>query len=87
MNDDTRIVITGIGLSAPNGHNLQEFRENLLAGKSGIGTIDAHYIGEVIAGACDFDASRYQTKKELFTTRYLLQMMVIQTLEVLIFLK
>ncbi|UCD27404.1 MAG: beta-ketoacyl-[acyl-carrier-protein] synthase family protein [Planctomycetota bacterium] len=65
MNNDTRIVITGIGLSAPNGNNLQEFRENLLAGKSGIGKIDAHYMGEVIAGACDFDASMYQTKKEL----------------------
>jgi len=37
----------------------------LLAGKSGIGTIDAHYMGQVIAGACDFDASKYQTKKEL----------------------
>ncbi|MCJ7522765.1 MAG: beta-ketoacyl-[acyl-carrier-protein] synthase family protein [Dehalococcoidia bacterium] len=65
MNNDTRIVITGIGLSAPNGNSLHEFRENLLAGNSGIGTIDAHYMGEVIAGACDFDDSKYQTKKEL----------------------
>ena len=65
MNSDTRIVITGIGLSAPNGNNLREYRENLLAGNSGIGTIDAHYMGTVIAGACDFDDSKYQTKKEL----------------------
>jgi 3-oxoacyl-[acyl-carrier-protein] synthase II len=65
MNNNTRVVITGIGLSAPNGNGLREFRENLLAGKSGIGTIEAHYMGEVIAGTCDFDASLYQTKKEL----------------------
>jgi len=65
MNNQARIVVTGIGLSAPNGNSLQEFRQNLLAGESGIGTINAHYMGEVIAGACDFDTSKYQTKKEL----------------------
>jgi 3-oxoacyl-[acyl-carrier-protein] synthase II len=65
MADETRIVITGIGLSAPNGNSLAEFRQNLLAGKSGIGKIEAHYVGEVIAGACDFDPLKYQTKKEL----------------------
>jgi 3-oxoacyl-[acyl-carrier-protein] synthase II len=65
MNDDTRIVITGIGLSAPNGNNLAEFRQNLLAGNSGIGKIETHYMGEVIAGACDFDPLKYQSKKEL----------------------
>ena len=65
MNDVARVVITGVGLSAPNGNDLREFRANLLAGKSGIGTIDTHYMGSVIAGTCDFDASKYQTKKEL----------------------
>ena len=63
--DKSRIVITGIGLSAPNGNNLTEFRQNLLAGKSGIGKIETHYMGEVIAGACDFDLLKYQGKKEL----------------------
>jgi 3-oxoacyl-[acyl-carrier-protein] synthase II len=63
--DKSRIVITGIGLSAPNGNNLTEFRQNLLAGKSGIGKIETHYMGEVIAGACDFDLLKYQSKKEL----------------------
>jgi 3-oxoacyl-[acyl-carrier-protein] synthase II len=65
MTDRTRIVITGIGLTAPNGNNLAEFRQNLLAGKSGVSTIDTHYMGEVIAGVCDYDALKYQTKKEL----------------------
>jgi len=37
----------------------------LLAGKSGVGTIQTHYMGEVIAGMCDFDPLRYQRKKEL----------------------
>ena len=65
MTNRTRIVITGIGLTAPNGNNLQEFRHNLLAGKSGVGTIETHYMGEVLAGICDFDPLRYQRKKEL----------------------
>ena len=65
MTDRTRIVITGIGLTAPNGNNLTEFRRNLLAGESGVSTIDTHYMGEVIAGVCDFDALKYQKKKEI----------------------
>jgi 3-oxoacyl-[acyl-carrier-protein] synthase II len=65
MNNETRVVITGIGLSAPNGNSLAEFRQNLLAGKSGIGKIETHYMGEVIAGACDFDPLKYQKKKEV----------------------
>ncbi|TET16213.1 MAG: beta-ketoacyl-[acyl-carrier-protein] synthase family protein [Dehalococcoidia bacterium] len=65
MLDETRIVITGIGLTAPNGNNLAEFRQNLLAGKSGVGKIETHYMGEVIAGVCDFDPLKYQKKKEL----------------------
>ena len=65
MNNKTRIVITGIGLTSPNGNNLTEYRQNLLAGKSGVGTIDTHYMGEIIAGVCDFDALKYQKKKEL----------------------
>ncbi|RKX68485.1 beta-ketoacyl-[acyl-carrier-protein] synthase family protein [candidate division WOR-3 bacterium] len=65
MVNRTRIVITGIGLTAPNGNNLAEFRQNLLAGKSGVGKIETHYMGEVIAGVCDFDPLKYQKKKEL----------------------
>ena len=60
-----RIVITGIGLTAPNGNSPAEFRENLLAGRPRIGTLDMRYIGPVPAGICDFDALRYQTRKEL----------------------
>ena len=60
-----RIVITGVGLTSPNGNNLTEFRENLLAGVSGITDYNIRYIGDTFAGACDFDKLKYQTKKEL----------------------
>lgn len=59
-----RIVITGIGLTAPNGNSLFEYRESLLSGRSGVVTIASRYIGEVHAGVCDFDVLRHQKKKE-----------------------
>ncbi len=60
-----RIVITGIGLTAPNGNSLSEFRSNLLAGKARISEIDVRYMGRHPAGICDFEATRYQKRKEL----------------------
>ncbi len=62
-----RVVITGIGLAAPNGDSLKEFRENLLAGKPRIEDIEHRYIGRVHAGQCHFDERKYQTRKELRT--------------------
>lgn len=62
---NSRIVITGIGLTAPNGNDLTEYRQNLLAGVSGIETIDMRYMGPVHAGVCDYDTLRYQTRKQL----------------------
>jgi 3-oxoacyl-[acyl-carrier-protein] synthase II len=63
--NETRIVITGVGLTAPNGNNLAEFRRNLLAGKSGIQKFNIRYMGEVLAGICHFDPLKYQKKKDL----------------------
>ena len=63
--DNQRIVITGVGLSAPSGNNLAEFRAALLAGKSGVTKYEIRYVGETLAGLCNFDALRYQTKKDL----------------------
>ncbi len=65
MKNQERIVITGIGLTAPNGNNIVEFREALLSNKSGIKNIEHRYIGEVHAGVCDFDPLKYQKRKEL----------------------
>lgn len=62
--DDQRVVITGIGLTAPNGNDLKTFRENLLEGRSGVSPYEIRYVGETLAGVCDFDARRYQTRKD-----------------------
>ncbi|BET67957.1 beta-ketoacyl-[acyl-carrier-protein] synthase family protein [Opitutales bacterium ASA1] len=61
----SRIVITGVGLTAPNGNSLSEFRANLLAGKAGGEFIDMRYMGRVPAGVCHFDPLRYQKRKEV----------------------
>ncbi len=61
---DDRVVITGIGLTAPNGDNLGEFRRSLLAGRSGVSTIRTRFIGEVPAGVCHFDEQKYQARKD-----------------------
>ena len=60
-----RIVITGIGLTAPNGNSLEEYRSNLLNKVSTIQNIETRYMGTVHAGVCDFDTYKYQTKKSV----------------------
>ncbi len=60
-----RIVITGVGLAAPNGNNLSEYRQNLLSGVSGVQDFETRYMGKVHAGVCGFDPLRYQKKKDL----------------------
>jgi len=62
---NSRIVITGIGLTAPNGNSLPEFRKAILEGKSGVSKFETRYMGELLAGVCDFDDLRYQKKKEV----------------------
>ena len=61
---NSRIVITGVGLTSPNGNNLKEFRHNLLNGVSGVQEYETRYMGKVLAGVCDFDELKYQKKKE-----------------------
>ena len=63
MNDTQRIVITGIGLTAPNGNNLSTYRENLLKCVSGVKHHEIRYMGKQVAGMCDFDEFKYQSKK------------------------
>jgi 3-oxoacyl-[acyl-carrier-protein] synthase II len=63
--DQQRIVITGIGLTAPNGNSLGEFRTALLEGKSGVVNYETRYMGGVLAGVCNFDELRYQKRKEV----------------------
>ncbi|QDT55744.1 3-oxoacyl-[acyl-carrier-protein] synthase 2 [Caulifigura coniformis] len=62
--DRNRIVITGVGLTAPNGDSLDDFRQALLAGKSGVVPFETRYMGPVLAGVCRFDEFRHQKKKD-----------------------
>lgn len=63
--DHQRIVITGIGLTAPNGNDWDTYRQALLDGRSGVSPYEIRYFGKTLAGICDFDDKRYQTKKDL----------------------
>ncbi len=63
--DEQRVVITSIGLTAPNGANLEVYRENLLKGVSGVRDYEIRYVGKTLAGVCDFEATRYQSKKDI----------------------
>ncbi len=60
-----RIVITGVGLTAPNGNSLPEFRESLLSGRSGVVRYETRYFGSTLAGVCNFDELRHQKRKEV----------------------
>ncbi|HNQ23818.1 MAG TPA: beta-ketoacyl-[acyl-carrier-protein] synthase family protein [Phycisphaerae bacterium] len=59
-----RVVITGVGLAAPNGNTPEEFRRALLTGVSGITRIEVRFMGPVLAGVCRFDERKYQGAKE-----------------------
>ena len=63
--EHSRIVITGLGLTSPNGNTLEEYRKNLLDGVAGVQLMEVRYMGEQPAGVCDFDTKKYQNRKEL----------------------
>ncbi len=65
VSDDQRIVITGVGLTAPNGDSLPEYRAALLAGRSGVEKYHIRYVGDTLAGVCHFDELRYQGRKDV----------------------
>ncbi|MDR0445193.1 MAG: beta-ketoacyl-[acyl-carrier-protein] synthase family protein, partial [Puniceicoccales bacterium] len=65
MTREESIVITGVGLTAPNGNTLAEFRNNLLKGHARIQTLDLRYMGQTPAGICDFDPTCHQSKKAI----------------------
>jgi 3-oxoacyl-[acyl-carrier-protein] synthase II len=61
--ENERIVITGIGLTSPLGNSLYELREGLLNGRTGIRHIEIRHMGKVAAGICEFEETKYQSKK------------------------
>ncbi|MBR5090211.1 MAG: beta-ketoacyl-ACP synthase II [Ruminiclostridium sp.] len=63
-----RVVITGLGILSPIGNTVDEFRENLKAGRHGF-TLDTWFPGQteeknVVAKVKNFDVSEYIDKKE-----------------------
>ena len=64
-----RVVVTGIGVLAPNGNSLSEYWDSLIAGKSGIGPIqsfDAENLSVRIAGELsDFNPEDHFDRKEI----------------------
>ena len=63
--DHQRIVLTGIGMTAPNGNDLATYRQSLLDGRSGVSDYEIRYVGKTYAGICDFDAKKHQSKKDV----------------------
>lgn len=63
--ESQRIVITGLGMTSPNGNSPAEFRSALLEGKSGISDYEIRYFGKTLAGVCDFEVKRHQGRKEI----------------------
>lgn len=63
MSNNQRIVITGVGLTAPNGNTLPEFRNALLNQVSGLQRTEIRHMGMLPAGLCDFDEFKHQKKK------------------------
>ena len=64
MVEKERIVITGIGLTSPNGDNIADFRRNLLRGVSGVTNYETRFMGAVLAGVCHYDERKHQDRKE-----------------------
>ncbi|MBN2713464.1 MAG: beta-ketoacyl-[acyl-carrier-protein] synthase family protein [Planctomycetes bacterium] len=59
-----RIVITGVGLTSPIGNDLATLRQNLLAGKPNVQMMETRYMDPVPAGICDYEVTKYQTRKD-----------------------
>lgn len=62
--DEQRIVMTAVGMTSPNGNDLQSLRQNLLDGRSGVQPYEIRYVGKTLAGICDFPATQYQSRKD-----------------------
>ena len=62
---DSRVVLTGVGLTSPIGNDLETYRKSLLEGRSGVRLFEVRHMGELPAGVCDFEATKHQNRKEL----------------------
>jgi 3-oxoacyl-[acyl-carrier-protein] synthase II len=69
MNQDRRVVITGMGVVSPVGNNVDTFWENLKAGNSGVGQVTrfdiSPYPTKVVAEVKDFEPLNYFDKRQV----------------------
>ena len=63
-----RVVVTGMGAISPLGNSVEEFRDSLKAGKSGVGLISlfdtTDFDVKIAAEVKDFNASKWMDKKD-----------------------
>lgn len=68
LNQNRRVVVTGLGLLTPLGLNTQETWSNLLQGKSGVGPIThfdtTDYPARICGSIKNFDPDQYMSSKE-----------------------
>lgn len=57
--------MTAVGLTSPNGNDLESYRDALLQGKSGVRNYNIRYVGDTFAGVCEFEATKYQSKRDI----------------------
>src|SRR2546423_12931654 len=64
-----RVVVTGMGVLAPNGNNLVEFWDSLIEGRSGLGIATSFDVTDlpvkVVAEIKNFDPRNYMDFKEV----------------------
>ncbi len=69
MRETERVVVTGMGTVNPLGHSIEEFWQNIKAGKSGIGPITkfdtTDYPAKIAGEVKDFDPSDLLDRKQL----------------------
>src|ERR1700730_7648055 len=63
-----RVVVTGMGVLAPNGNNLAEFWDSLIEGRSGLGIATSFDVSDLpvktVAELKNFDPRKYMDFKE-----------------------
>ncbi|MFQ5870508.1 MAG: beta-ketoacyl synthase N-terminal-like domain-containing protein, partial [Candidatus Zixiibacteriota bacterium] len=68
MNQNRRVVITGMGVVSPVGNSVETYWENLIAGNSGVAEVTtfdiAPYSSKVGAEVRDFEPLDYFDKRE-----------------------
>src|SRR5438093_13096726 len=68
LRPERRVVVTGMGVLAPNGNTLGEFWDSLSEGRSGLGIATSFDVSDLpvktVAALKNFDARKYMDFKE-----------------------